>query len=52
MSVQACELTSFLDSLFASYPCPQDYSRNGLQVDFPVWVERVAVALYMQLAVC
>lgn len=51
MSVQACELTSFLDSLFASYPCPQDYSRNGLQVDCPGEVERAAFSVDGRLAV-
>lgn len=50
MSITRNELTDYLDSLFEDYACPEDYSRNGLQVEGADEVSTVAFAVDARLA--
>ncbi len=45
MSITRKELTDYLDSLFEDFACPEDYSRNGLQVEGAEEVSTVAFAV-------
>ncbi|MGN0867506.1 MAG: Nif3-like dinuclear metal center hexameric protein [Oligosphaeraceae bacterium] len=44
-------LTSYLDSVFQEYACPEDFSRNGLQVECPGEISRVAFSVDGRLEV-
>ncbi len=44
-------LTAYLDSVFQEFACPEDYSRNGLQVECPGEISRVAFAVDARLEV-
>ncbi len=44
-------LTTYLDSVFQAYACPEDFSRNGLQVECPGEISRVAFSVDARLEV-
>lgn len=50
MSVCASDVIGYMDSLFADYACPEDYSRNGEQVQGIGEIKAVAFAVDVTLA--